>query len=89
MALPLGVVEELKANVQKSAVEDGDLIILCSDGVSECFGGLDSLYMYINHLEEYSPQEVATSIGERAKLMCKGDVRDDVTILVVRVVKTN
>ena len=43
----------------------------------------------INNLEEYSPQEVATCIGERAKLMCKGDIRDDVTILVGRIVKTN
>lgn len=88
-SLPLGVVEEVQAKVQKSAVDDGDLIILCSDGVSECFGGLENLYMYINHLEEYSPQEVANCIGERAKLMCKGCISDDVTIVVARVVKTN
>ena len=87
-ALPLGVVEQVQAYVQKSALDEGDIIILCSDGVSECFGGLEKLYMYINHLEETSPQELADCIGAKAKALSKGVIGDDITIIVGRLVKT-
>lgn len=84
-SLPLGVVDEINTSVQKSALEDGDIIIMCSDGVSEAFGGSQELYNFINHMEISSPQEMANTISKCAQNVAKGLLNDDVTIVVARV----
>lgn len=86
-SLPLGVVEELKATVKKSAVEEGDIIFLCSDGVAEAFGGEENLESFITHMQISSPQEMADFIHKIAIQKCGGALKDDITTLVARIIR--
>jgi stage II sporulation protein E len=88
-SLPLGVVEEIKTKVQKSAIEEGDIIILCSDGVADAFNGEENLKDLINNLQLTAPKELANEISKEAVKVSKGDLKDDMTIIVARIVRLN
>lgn len=83
--LPLGVLEEVKTVVKRTALEINDIIILASDGVSDCFGSVQNMYEFVNHIKANSPQEIADIIRAKVQVLSGGDLQDDVTILVARI----
>ena len=85
-SLPLGVVSRLEVDRTKRQLEDGDLIIMVTDGVMDALpvGEQDFLMkMIVEGTKIHNPKEIAHHILEQV-LECSGEVPlDDMTVLVV------
>lgn len=83
--LPLGLVEEPEHECVTRYLEDGDYIILLSDGVVEAMNrgiGEAALPEIISRSQTRNPNELAGDILTYVLHQCKGEVRDDMTVLV-------
>lgn len=83
--LPIGVLEEMRPHITRKYVESFDTIILLSDGISDAFDNKSDLQDYINGLSSTNPQTIADDIMDRAKDLNNGVIKDDMTVLVVRI----
>ena len=66
-------------------LEDGDYIILLSDGVVDALNqgvGEAALPEIISRFQSKNPSELANDILGYALRQCRGEVRDDMTVLV-------
>lgn len=85
---PFGLVDNLEVQAVKSNIRSGDLIVTISDGVVDV--NRSRLENY-NWLQEYlvdstkDPKELSFDILERAKALSSGRVRDDMTVVVSKV----
>ncbi len=84
-ALPLGILEEMKPTIVKKLLENSDTLILCSDGVINCFESIDSFNLFLNSLKSTNPQTLSEQILEQALLHCKNQPNDDCTVICARV----
>lgn len=83
--LPLGLVEEPESESVTRYLEDGDYIILLSDGVVDAMNqgiGEAALPEVISRFQSRNPSELANDILGYVLRQCKGEVRDDMTVLV-------
>lgn len=83
--LPLGLVEEPERESVTRYLEDGDYIILLSDGVLDAMNrgvGEAALPEIISRFQTKNPNELAGEILTCILHQCKGEVRDDMTVLV-------
>ena len=80
-ALPVGMLEEITPKITKTVVDNGDCVVLVSDGIKDVFEG-NELNVFINNLTTNNPQAIAEAILERALLLDKGLPHDDMTVLV-------
>ena len=85
--LPLGVLEEMKPHITQKKVENFDMIIMVTDGISDAFGSSDALKNYIHTLDTINPQTMADSILQQAMTLEDGKPQDDMSVSVVRVFK--
>ncbi len=87
-SLPLGVVAKLEIEQVELDLEDGDMVIMVTDGVMDALpvGEQDLLMkMIIEGIHSQNPKEVAHHILEQV-LACSGEVPlDDMTVLVVSI----
>ena len=82
---PMGMLDTIEPKVQREQLQSGDMLVLASDGVEECFSG-DKLSATINNLRTLNPQTLAESILEHAMHLNGGVLKDDSTVLVARVI---
>lgn len=83
--LPLGLVEEPESESVTRYLEDGDYVILLSDGVADAMNqgiGEAALPEVISRFQTKNPSELANNILNYVLHQCKGEVRDDMTVLV-------
>lgn len=83
--LPLGLVEEPERESVTRYLEDGDYIILLSDGVVDALNqgvGEAALPEIISRFQSKNPSELANDILAYVLRQCRGEVRDDMTVLV-------
>lgn len=83
--LPLGIVEKPESESAVRYLEDGDYIILLSDGVVDALNqgvGEAALPEIISRFQTKNPSELANDILGCALGQCRGEVRDDMTVLV-------
>ncbi len=85
-ALPIGVLEEMRPYTVKKRLYPGQMLIMMSDGVSDCFEG-DTLPDYINGISAHNPESAASAILRRALENIGGTPRDDMTVVAFRVCK--
>ena len=89
--LPAGILPGLDAELARKDVEDGDMIIMVTDGVVDSMAGDEpgdrSLVQYIQQLESLNPQQVAGSILEEAVRRSDNKPFDDLTIMAAKVWK--
>lgn len=83
--LPLGIVEEVKPAVATATLEDGDMILLVTDGVSDAFGSSMAIIDFLHDQPSLNPQTLANNVVERAKNLNANSPRDDMTALAVRI----
>lgn len=85
-SLPLGVLEEMKPSITKKALSQNDMAVLFSDGVTDCFNDPNALAQIFAETSCTNPQSVAEHIMTKALRACGGKPKDDMTVVVAKVV---
>lgn len=90
-SLPTGIMKDINVDTYDKDLEDGDIIIMCSDGI------LDSSIEYANRdlwlkylLEDIQtdiPERIADIILKEATDNCVGKPRDDMSVIAIKVIK--
>ena len=86
---PVGTLEQTELEVQTMEVTDGDIIIMCSDGLLEMqdHGKDNWIEDYIKNISTTNVQKVADLIVAEAIDNNFGVARDDITVIIAKVVK--
>lgn len=83
--LPLGAFRTIDLDVQRTRMEEGDYIIMLTDGIIEGLAEYEAeekLSDYISALNLKNPRDMAQHILQYCISMCKGQIKDDLTVLV-------
>ena len=80
-ALPLGILESVTPKVSRVAIGNGDMIVLCSDGITESIG-IDGVVRMAEQNPTTNPQTLARLTVEDALYV---DQHDDKTVLCARI----
>ena len=83
-SLPVGVLGEISPSLKQCALNNKDMIIMVTDGITDAFGEYESFCNFVNSLTSINPQVVAQSILDEAILRNGGIAKDDMTALVAR-----
>ncbi|MBZ2174583.1 stage II sporulation protein E [Schnuerera sp. xch1] len=91
-SLPVGILDDVDFNVYEEYLEDGDIIIMMSDGILDANEDEDDTEKWmkgvINDIDSINPKTIATGIMNAAKEIGGEKARDDMTVLVTKVWKT-
>lgn len=89
--LPIGIIKEFDVEVVEEQLQDGDLLIMASDGIFEAPKMIENpeiwLKRMIKTLETNDPQDVADVLLEEVIRQTSGLIEDDMTILVGKIKK--
>jgi stage II sporulation protein E len=89
--LPAGILSNIEMELVHKKVENGDFIIMTSDGVFDAFKGSENneraLVKFLQDIESANPQHIADSILNEAYEICNGKPGDDMTVLVAKIWK--
>ncbi len=86
--LPLGIFQNIEVEKQEKQLQDGDFVIMMSDGVLDAFEEddyEDTLIRAIEEITEQNPGEIAEKLLHFAIHSCGGHIPDDMTIIVAGV----
>lgn len=87
-ALPVGILEQVDSSSVDLRLQEGDVLILMSDGAEDALGSPDNAEAAVWHaLEEETPEAAARSILEAARAADGGISRDDQTAAVLLIGK--
>lgn len=87
-SLPLGAFAHLEPEVHHRMAQSGDYIIMLSDGIQDALSqgiGEDMLSEIIGHMDYTNPGEIANQILGYCIGQSRGQIRDDMTVLVIGV----
>ncbi len=83
--LPLGVFQQIEPEVMSRTLQSGDYVIMLSDGILDALSrglGEEVLPEIIGRMDYTNPNEIANQILTYAIRQSKGQIRDDMTVLV-------
>ena len=83
--LPLGAFGTMDLDVARRRLDEGDYVIMLTDGILESLitlGQEEKLMEYISKLSVKNPREMAQKILQYCIGICRGNIRDDMTVLV-------
>ncbi len=84
-SLPMGAVDStITPTITKRALCSGDIVVLASDGVWDCYGDEGVLADIVASTVMTNPQTLADEIMDRALSRCNNKPADDMTVLVAR-----
>ena len=90
-SLPVGILSNVDMELSKKKLEDGDLLIMVSDGVLDSMKDIVKKEEWIIHaltnISTNNPQEIADYLIEKAKENFEGQEKDDMTVLTARVLE--
>lgn len=84
-SLPLGVLDEMTPSVTKKALAVGDVIVLMSDGVADCFKDPEAVADVFSNVSLNVPQSIAEVILNKALKLVGSKPKDDMTVLVAKI----
>lgn len=91
MSLPAGILNEVDFTAYDRDLKDGDIIVMCSDGILEANSEYKNKELWIqdilNQLETTNAQKIADIILQEAIDYNIGKPKDDMTIIVAKVMK--
>ncbi|MFF2484460.1 stage II sporulation protein E [Paenibacillus sp. NPDC058071] len=89
--LPIGILQEIDVDLISMQLQPGDTLILMSDGIYDAPGHAVNKEMWmkriIHDMKSDDPQEMADMLLELVVRHHKGEIIDDMTVLVARVDK--
>ena len=84
-SLPLGILDDLSPSVVKTDLNDGDILLMVTDGVSDAFGSSADILEFLRTLALKNPQTLADETLKKALEKTGGKRFDDMTVLAVRI----
>ena len=87
--LPIGIVDDIELKSQSIEILDGDIIVMCSDGVldSKSDVGQDWIEEFLKNVSTNNVQKLADLILAEAIDNSYGIAQDDMTVIVSKIVK--
>lgn len=93
LALPAGILNNIELNVYDRDVENNDIMIMCSDGIIESNTEYQNKELWLKYLleemETDNVQKIADIIINEAIDNDFGKQKDDMTVIVAKIVKTH
>lgn len=90
-ALPTGIVKNISINSVERKIQDGDIVLMCTDGVVDSNIEYKNKSLWIKYLIEdiqnSNPQKIADLVINEAIDNNYGKVKDDMSILVCKIMK--
>lgn len=86
-SLPLGILESLHPDASTYDLNEDDVLLFISDGITSAFGSTADLYETLKAVPASNPQRLADTLLERALALYGGEAKDDMTVLAVRLFK--
>lgn len=90
-SLPVGILRDVDIQVYEEELEDGDFIIMVSDGILDANYDEENkerwMAKVIQNIESVNPQAIADGIMDSALEACGGTANDDMTVLVTKIWK--
>ena len=91
-SLPVGILKDVDFNVYEEYLEDGDIIIMMSDGVLDANEETDNAELWmkdlISKIDSVNPKTIGEMIISAASEVCGSKPKDDMTVMVTKVWKT-
>ena len=91
IALPAGILSKIDLVVYDRDIEDNDIVVMCSDGIVESSSEYKNKEIWVKNLLE---QMETTNVQKIADILLKeaidnnyGKAKDDMTIIVTKIVK--
>ena len=87
-SLPMGILDEFKPAKYDMQLEDGDIILMFTDGIADLETAEEAVFQnMMDAVELKNAQEIADTILAMALAGYGGRAKDDMTVMVTRVVK--
>lgn len=90
-SLPVGILHQIEIEPIKVSLSPGDIVVMVSDGIVDAvcrgFDRENWVANFLRRTEETNPQEIADKILKQALDLASGEVRDDMTVLVTKIVE--
>ncbi len=84
-ALPLGIISNATPTIKTTMLHSGDMIVICTDGVTDSFANDDEMTDFVNNINSLNPQEVADTLMDKALENYHQTALDDMTIVVAKI----
>lgn len=90
-SLPVGILTEIDVHSHTRVLEPGDVLVMMTDGILDAIPDRSDKEEWIARMlrreETLEPAELVNLIVERAKQAAGGEIRDDMTVMVARLVR--
>ncbi len=86
-SLPLGILDDLSPTGCTTKLNEGNTVIMFTDGISDAFGSSTDLIDFLRTLDNKNPQEITDSLLKRAIELDENEPKDDMTVLAIRLFK--
>ncbi len=89
-SLPIGLLKDVDFNIYDESIEDGDIIIMMSDGILEsnqqrCDNPENWMKGVLESIKSQNPQTIADEILQVARIASRNEIMDDMTVVVTKV----
>lgn len=89
--LPIGILDQIEVDVVTERLKAGDLLVMLTDGVYEAPRQIENKELWLRRMiaeiETNEPQEVADLLLEKVVRFHEGQILDDMTVLVAKIVR--
>ncbi len=87
-SLPLGILDSLRPDTTSYLLQENDLLLFLSDGITGAFGSTTDLYDTLKNIPIHNPQQLTDLLLEQALQSYGGVAKDDMTAVAVRLFKS-
>ena len=83
-SIPLGILDALHPDANSYVLQENDVLLFLSDGITAAFGSSTDLYEAVKTIPASNPQELANALLNKALAAYGNVAKDDMTVVAVR-----